>query len=141
MTDEFSFTPVASTLFMNRENHENRENFRALITTIPFNDLASLIWSAWPQIRYPKRLRKEQVEQSQISPSSSSTESCHRKEWLKHLFELVLNCDFGKIDAMRSTDEVPHDELGLHFVPVGGCRSTTTKSHNAHQSTIPSMDN
>ena len=43
MTDEFSFTPVASTLFMSRENHENRENFRALITTIPFNDLASLI--------------------------------------------------------------------------------------------------
>jgi hypothetical protein len=28
MTDKLSSTPAASTLFMNRENHENRENFR-----------------------------------------------------------------------------------------------------------------
>jgi hypothetical protein len=40
-----SFTPAASTLFMNRENHENRESFRDTNhSPLPFTS------TIWPHI-------------------------------------------------------------------------------------------
>jgi hypothetical protein len=45
MTDELSFTSAARTLFMNRENHENRENFRDIThSPLPFTT------TIWPYI-------------------------------------------------------------------------------------------